>query len=1040
MIEGAPEGFVESGEPLIAVLGPENLGVRLPPSDIHRMPDGRMLLVAGQDLAIGDGVRWQVFHHQDEDHPVLNRSVIVSDEGKIFAGIPGGFGHVEFGEDDRWRFVLDAETIPEKRGAFDIALYANAVGSEWFWHSGSGMLVSWRPGGETVGVGSTGFVERVFFFRGEYYLSDWTDGSLLQLKDGRFQTIIPAEQSTSGDAITCTTGFDEKNLLVGTPLRGIRLFDGKQTKPFVEQGLLSGGRRINDLCGIEGGLFAAAVENYGLVFFDRSGNILQVLGRSSDRRLTRPHRLLAMPGGVVWALLNEGIARVQFPTRVTQYAPLINTPLATAHVYRLDGRLWIVADGIVQRGLYDRLNRLERMEPDSPPVEFVFSLSTAPGWPLAGTEKGFFGKIDGQWKNLEPNLINGRILSDKPVDGRWLYGARGGLGWIRFNGNKLEFEHFEVPGIKDVYGAKRDAKDNLWIELGPGAACRVPLKPGPIEPEMFNMASGLPNNWAQIFELDGVVRVNASGTIVKFDAQTRRFVEDREFVQKFSPNQPIVGRPARDALGLIWLTAGDDIHVFDDSSGSLKRVDERLPPAVRPIYFTPETNGVVWMHAARKLVRYDPRMPDTTPLVPRAMITSVHLSLSNRTLYTNGDELGPLPYADNSLAFEFLAPGNPFGDPVVFEIILEGSRGVLTSTVISSPAVFNRLHEDDYVLHVRPRAGRVEGTDATLTFSILPPWYRTTAAYIGYIFSAIAIVAISSWVFTILERREKARLERVVTFRTNELEQKAAALAASEDRYRTLSKDLEKRVDERTSELHGANEQLLASNRELEAFSYSVSHDLRAPLRNIRGFASLLERRAEPVLDGESKRFLGIVSNESTRLAELIDSLLAFSRLNRAELQKSDLDLRPLIDATRTDLEQESHGRSVEWIIGDLPRVHGDPTLVRQVLTNLISNALKFTRTRDPAVITIGSSNDSGNNGETILYVRDNGVGFDPAYAEKLFGVFQSLHSRTEFEGSGIGLATVKRIVTRHGGHIWAEGVPNSGATVYFTMKRAKSA
>lgn len=1020
---------------MIAVLGPENLGLRLPPFDIHEMPDGRILLVAGQDLAIGDGIRWKVFRHEDDDFSILNRNVVVSDDGTIYGGIYGGFGHVEFDENQRWKFVMDAETIPEKQGEYDIARNVNAVGDKWFWTSGSGMVVSWRPGQEARLVGKTGFVERVFFHNGNYYLSDWTDGHLQRMTSGKFETIISPELSNSGDAITCATPFDGKELLVGTPLRGVRLFDGTSSRPFVTQGPLSGGRRISDLCSVEGGLFAAAVDNLGVVFFDRTGRILKILGRSSDRRLARPHRLLPMPGGVVWALLSEGIARVQFPTRVTHFSPLISTPLATAHPHRLDGRLWIVADGFVQRGLYDRFNRLERMEPDSPPVGFAFSLSTVPGWPLVGTESGFYGKFDGQWKLLAADLINGRILSDKPVDGRWLYGARGGLGWMRFNDQGLEFEHFEIPGINDVYGAKRDADDILWIELGPGTVYRVPLKPGPLKGERFDASDGLPQNWAQIFEIDGVVRVNVTGTIVRFDNESHRFREDREFVRKFSPDQPIAGRPARDALGRIWISSGDEIIIFDDSSGRLERVDERLPPALRPIYFTPETSGVVWMHDARKLVRYDPHMPVATTLPPRAMITSVHLPSSNRTLYTNGDTLEPLPYSDNSIAIDFLAPGNPFGDPVLFEIVLEGSRGALTSTAISSPAVFNQLHEDDYVLRVRPRAGRVEGTEATLRFSIKPPWYRTTAAYVAYVLSAIAVVWTTSWLLSFLDRREKARLERVVAFRTNELVQKAAALAASEDRYRNLSKDLEKRVEERTSELHGANEQLLTSNRELEAFSYSVSHDLRAPLRNIRGFASLLERRAKPVLDSESKRFLDIVAGESTRLAELIDSLLAFSRLNRADLQKQDLDLRPLIEAVRTELEEESDGRNVEWIIGKLPRVHGDPTLLRLVFTNLISNALKFSRTRDPAVIRIDSSSETTNHGEAVLFVRDNGAGFDPAYAEKLFGVFQRLHSGTEFEGSGIGLATVKRIITRHGGRIWAEGAPQSGATVYFTLE-----
>ena len=351
--------------------------------------------------------------------------------------------------------------------------------------------------------------------------------------------------------------------------------------------------------------------------------------------------------------------------------------------------------------------------------------------------------------------------------------------------------------------------------------------------------------------------------------------------------------------------------------------------------------------------------------------------------------------------------------------MLEGADRAWSSVGPAGVASFSRLKEGRYVLHVRPRSGDRTGREATLAFTILPPWHRTPAAYAGYSLAALlALVGIAS-LWSRIWRREQERLERLVAERTAELRR-------SEDNYRQLSAQLELRVQERTAEL-------TASNRELEAFSYSISHDLRAPLRNISGFAELLRKRPEVRLDGDGRRFLDIIVNEAVRLGQLIDSLLVFSRLARTELQLCPCAMDTFAAAVREELAPQYADRNVQWRVARLPAVQGDPTLLRQVFANLIGNALKFTRGRDPAVIEIGITALS-RPGEVTYYVRDNGVGFDPKYSDKLFGVFQRLHHVRDFEGCGIGLANVRRIVNRHGGRVWAESEPGKGTTLFFSL------
>jgi PAS domain S-box-containing protein len=279
--------------------------------------------------------------------------------------------------------------------------------------------------------------------------------------------------------------------------------------------------------------------------------------------------------------------------------------------------------------------------------------------------------------------------------------------------------------------------------------------------------------------------------------------------------------------------------------------------------------------------------------------------------------------------------------------------------------------------------------------------------------------------------RRKDGAEFPVEISLSPLETDEGTLVSSAIRDVTQRRQAEEQIRNLNLNLNRKVTELDTLNRELETFSYSVSHDLRSPLRHIDGFARILKEEHAAQLTPDGHRYLDRVLQAANHMGHLIDDLLNLARIGRRELVRHKVNLDELVRQAMADLPSESETREIEWCIEPLPEVDCDPGLLKLVFSNLLSNAVKFTRTRQPARIEVGTREIDG---RTTLFVRDNGVGFDAKYADKLFGVFQRLHSQEEFEGTGVGLATVQRIIRRHGGEIWAESEPERGASFFFTL------
>ena len=1017
VIEGSTPGLIETGVPLFEVRTYQSLGLDAPPTDLHVLPDGRLLLFAGHQIAVGDGLRWESFQQTADDPLTPAQTVAVDRDGKIYMGVVGGFARVEFGQDARWHLRLVATWTGDDAAPVPALRFGIQTGDDWFWHGESGPVVSWRPGQPSRIMGRAGAIEYIFRLKDDLFLSDRTTGSLARITPRGMVELNHVPNITAWDTLGCSVPYDANQLLVGTFGHGLKLFDGTVTRDFPNPGKLGEETHVNALCEVSDGVYAAAVESYGLVFFNREGRTIQVLGNRLAHQLNHI-RQLRVAGGAIIGLLSEGIVRVEFPSRLSYYDPLAASRLTSADPLRIDGRLWLNTDGHLMRGTYDSHGLIDGFEMDAPPGSFVFSVSMATGRILAFTEKGAYLRTKEAWVPVAPNLSNTRVISGAPVDGRWLYARPKEVGWLRPTDHGLEIERFAVPLLGNPYGYVTGADGVIWIEQGNSRLARVRVMDGKPVVESFGREDGIPDGWAQIFSLEGEINFNVGRQILRFDERSRRFVPDEKFSRDFPGITNISARPAIDPLGRLWVVTDGSVHVFAGKRGQWRDLNEPMPRGFIPYSFVFEKSGVTWLHTDRRLVRFDPALP-SAPVAPfRALISHLSFLSSGRTEFPTTAELAPLTDNDNSFSAHFVAPNCPFGSAVDFEVKLDGANLPWASTGAGGSATFNHLKPGTYVLRVRPRAAGVVGGEASLGFTVRPPWYLTKWAYFGYIVGVIGLATTIVRAVSALQRRDKIRLERLVEERTQELN------AGIERRRRLEAQLLQAQKLESLGTLAGG-----------------IAHDFNNILTSILGNCELAIMTAghDPSVGAELRQ----IKAAGVRARDLVAQILTFSRQRNIALSPVNL-AAPVADALKlvrasTPTTIEINSRLTDG------NVQADSTQIHQIVINLCHNAvhamgghsgridvaLEWVQVNEafaaemPGLVSGAAMH---------LSVSDNGCGMSAATLERVFDPFFT--TKAPGEGTGLGLSIVQGIVHGHGGVVRVRSQPGQGTTfdLYFPV------
>ena len=1025
----APSGVRETGIPPFTIFSGESFGLQTPPFDLNELPDGRIIIIGANELVVGDGVRWELIQKSPLEPDYLAGQVTVDDTGGIWASRTEGFCKIEFNSHGQWHFGEPIKLPDHEHRQWPAFILNRRINGQDYWFGSA--LVAWTPGAKQIPrVLSSGIsIDHLFPLAGKLYATSPGNGNVLQIQaDGSCSNLFGAQHKDPGSSILCSASLDSSKVLVGTVLNGVQVFDGTTLTPLVKTGPLAGGARISDICRTKGGYFAAAIDAYGIVFFDQEGRIIQALDRSVDHRFGQVKRLLRRSDGSLWALFTRGIIRIEFPSRISYIDPMLSTGADYVSPVRHKGHLWLIATGKLLKAVYEE-QRLTGFEADSPPSPFVYTLISVNGRLIAGCTEGVYERLSSGWKLIHAEISNARLVYHKPGSAKWLYVARQEIGWIDLASETPIFERVLHPELTDSYNSFSDTEGDIWLELGASKVGRISFTSGQPELKIFSAADGIAGGWAELFIIDETVRVNCSGRTLRFVSKTQRFEADAEVVLRYPELLGTIGgRPTRDSRNRLWIPKTDFVRIVQDSYGSQDRRVENLPAELKPGNFICEPNGIVWMQERLRFARYDPSVEESVIKNGAAIITRVEQPTSGRTYISPGKSLPEISPDDNTLITHFAASSVPFGERVTFEFRIDGMGDQWAPTGVTGSTLLNRLKEGAYTLRVRPILIGGPGEEANLYFVVRPPWYRTLQAYVSYGIICGTLIAGAIIIPLYYERRRKAYLSLIVTERTQEL-------TASQERYRSLNTELEQRVEERTRELDLSTARLRIANQELESFSYSISHDLRAPLRNITGFIELMDRKLKQGNMADCTHPMEVVISEAKRMASLIEDLLVFSRLSRSEMKNEEVDLHILWDECRRELSHELETRDINWTLDQLPTVSGDRALLRQVLANLIGNAVKFTRHRKRADIRFYCDATPGSDGLLFFHIKDNGAGFNPKYASKLFGVFQRLHSSKDFEGTGIGLANVKRIVSRHGGQVYAEGALDAGATVSFSLK-----
>jgi ligand-binding sensor domain-containing protein/signal transduction histidine kinase len=785
-------------------------------------------------------------------------------------------------------------------------------------------------------------------------------------------------------------------------------------------------------------------EGAGVLKFDRrQQQIVQYKNDPANPHSLRNNFISSFhedPSGTLWVGTLGGGANM-FSTRPPKFAHYkheADNPNSVADNFILSifedhtGVVWVGNDRTLNR--WDRRSntwQVYRNDPQNPASISNGSVTATQEDPDGtlwfGTFFGGLNRFDpksGHFKAYRFDLNDPHSLGDDIV--RSLYRDSNGVLWVggwndglsRFDRTTETFQRYlpdpdkpdslSAGSVTDIY---EDRAKTLWVATEGGGLNRFDPATETFtrfQNDPQNLES-LPDDAVRVLYEDqsGQFWVGTAGGLCAFDRASETCTTVYT-VKEGLPNNTIEGI-LEDEQGNLWISTNNGLSRFNPKTQVFRNYDvlDGLQSnefhVFTAFYKSPRT-GEMYFGGINGFNVFDPAQVTDDPFTPPVVLTDFHLfgksvpvggdSILKKTI--NETDALTLLFNQNSLSLEFSALSYVAPAKNLFRYKLEGFDADWR-TVDSKErlAVYTNLDAGNYVF-------RVQGTNedgvwneqgTTLKITITPPWWET------WWFRGAVLAALLALIFGGHQWRSRSIRQRNL--------------------------ELERLVAERTTQLEVAN-------KELEAFAYSVSHDLRAPLRHIDGFIDMLHSRIEASLDDKSRHYMDMIADSARKMGMLIDDLLSFSRMGRSEMSKVQVDLNELVQGIIQEFGGETEGRDIQWEITPLPIVSGDRAMLRVVLVNLIANALKFTRPRLTAQIEIGCEKNDETG--TTIFVRDNGVGFDMQYVDKLFGVFQRLHRQEDFEGTGIGLANIRRIISRHGGRTWAQGEVDHGATFYFSL------
>jgi signal transduction histidine kinase/ligand-binding sensor domain-containing protein len=965
-----------------------------------------------------DGEGWRLI-------PVANQSIVRSlaadQDGRVWVGAVGEIGYLEANELGELEYVSLLQYLPEGKEFTDV--WRTHVIEDVVYFSAYKHLLWWQDG--TVKSLELPGLHNLMHPVGDKLYGVEEEHGLVIFKENEVYPVAGG-QPVEKLKVFFLLPYDDDRLLIGTIDQGLFLFElprSEQAGAAEAEGRLSKlptraddilkSHRLYSGAALPDGKFALGTMNGGAVIISRSGELIHHIDRSSGLPDQSVWGIFCDQQQGLWLALNKGLARVELGSPILPVVESSGIEGTVEAVVRHQGTLFTATSAGLFALKGDRFSRLEEAQSPCWSFELVHGLEGNPDQLMAGCYRGaHLVQPDGRCRLVSTEFANCFLLYQSRQYPRIVFGGVfNGVRLIRLEDGQWS-EIGRIAGVVDeVRSIAEDADGALWLGTHFDGVLRVELDPEdltrPRSLQHFGLEQGLPSlKSVKIFPTRyGLLFATQEGLYQLEDGNS--FVPSNLLGP--AAQELRILRLVPDATGGFWISTFDDrqLHARHLESGGFELIETGLQRLqnVATYSFWPEADGTTWIGTTEGLFLYDPQLESESHQRFSTLIRDVTIR-GGSPLFRGTRVLGEppvLPYEQGSMAFTFAATDYDAPGSTLYSYRLDGFDAEWSAWMPDTKTEYTNLHEGRYCFRVRAR--NVYGTisdEAGFSFVVEPPWQRTLPAYLGFVVLLGLLMVGAIRLRSLKLVRERDRLNQIVT--------------------------------ERTEQLSRHTERLKEAHAELESFSYSVSHDLQAPLRKLNGLLSLLFRD-EKHFDERDRHLVERIIANTRQMSELIDALLELSRTTRAQLEPEPVDLSQLAQEIVETLRAGDPDREVRVEANPDLTVVADRKLIRIALQNLLENAWKFTRTRDHAVIEIGcDGTGQADSGRQVFYVRDNGVGFDARFADKLFAPFQRLHSDSEYPGSGVGLATVYRIIRRHGGTIWADSQPDQGATFYFAI------